>query len=196
MFKKVSIIKKILAVMVAGMMVSSFMPVQAFSIKDSLDKAKTVIQRYWRENKAFRVAVSSGKVVAGVALWYWKMKNLSNVPDAEFQRRQIDYNNASSHYENASVYLDYLHRNNPTCCLWRKYINCRCNPTYLRKHVNIYMLSSIKLDAALAKTHAWEEATRCRWDLPSIVFTFPGMFGYLLIATGFMELKKELWDAN
>jgi len=60
MFKKVSIIKKVVAIMVAGMMVTSCIPVQAFSIKDSLDKAKIDIQCYWRENKKFRRIVCGG----------------------------------------------------------------------------------------------------------------------------------------
>ncbi len=189
MFKKVSIIEKILAIMVAGMMISSFMPAQAFSIKDSLDKAKTKIQRYWREHKVFRVVVSSGKVVAGIALLYWKAKNLLNVRDVEIQRRQTNCNDAESRYEAAAAYLDHLRKNNPTCNISRKY----CNPAYLRKYSEYVGLFETKMLASLDLSFARFMGSFWHNDL---VISFPALFGYFLIGFGLMELKKELWDAN
>lgn len=194
MFKKVSIIKKVAAGMIAGMMIGSFIPAQAFSIKGSLDKAKMEIQRYWRENKAFRVVVSSGMVVAGLALWSWKMKKNLNVKNAEVQRRQTDCNDAESRYEATAAYLDHLRKNNPTCRLWRKHINCRINPVYLRKYAEVSEL--IRADFK-AKKALYEAMYDTGWWFKDFIFSFPSWWvGYFLIATGLMELKKELWDAN
>ena len=69
--------KKVAAVMIASMMVSSFIPAQAFSIKGSLDKAKTEMQRYWRENKEFRRIVCGGtRIVIGVFFCVFGSKKL------------------------------------------------------------------------------------------------------------------------
>lgn len=74
MFKKVAIV-----IMLAGMMISSFIPAQAFSIKDSLDKTKTDIQCYWRENKKFRRIVCGGtRIVIGVFFVCLGVKSFSS----------------------------------------------------------------------------------------------------------------------
>ena len=180
--------------MVAGMMVSLFMPAQAFSINGSLDKSKIAIQCYWRENKAFRhkafrAVVGSGKVVAGIALLCWKAKNLLNVRNVEIQRRQTDCNDAESRYEAAAAYLDHLRRNNPTCNISRKY----CNPAYFRKYLEYVGLFETKVLASLDLSFARFMGSFWHNDL---VISFPALFSYLLIYSGLKELKEELWDAK
>ncbi len=87
MFKKIAVV-----IMLAGMMISSFIPAQAFSINGSLDKSKIAIQCYWRENKEFRRIVCGGtRIVIGVFFVYLGMKSFSSAC-AEVQRKETDYN--------------------------------------------------------------------------------------------------------
>ena len=86
--------------MIAGMTVTSFIPAQAFSIKGSLDKTKTEMQRYWRENEEFRRIVCGGtRIVIGVSFVCLGVKSFSSAC-AEVQRKETNGNDVVDCFKN------------------------------------------------------------------------------------------------
>ena len=186
--------------MVAGMMVSLFIPAQAFSIKGSLDKAKTAIQRYWREHKVFRIAGGIGKGVAGLALLCWATEDFLYFQDSKVQKREIDnretdHKNSGTRFVDSFFHLMYLSKNNPTCRDSDE-IHFRRNPIYTRKYKECFgkLISKwLKTGEALDKAKG---VARHRLYRNFLFSLFGSMSGFWLIYAGFKDLKKELLDAN